>query len=339
MAKRSFSALIVDRQPDDTRGAVKITELTSVDSLPHQADGLLIRVTHSCLNYKDALAITGRGKVLKNFPIVPGIDLAGVVEQADANNVFQPGNEVLVTGFGVGEKFSGGYAEFCSVNTDWVLPMPLGFSAQDCMAVGTAGLTAMLSVLALEKHGVRPEQGPVLVTGAAGGVGSIAILILSKCGYEVIAVSGRVKDQGEYLRYLGAAQLINREELAAPSSKPLDSERWAGAIDTVGGDTLASILRQTKYRGSVAACGLAGGVSLPTTVLPFILRGVNLLGIDSVMCPRPLREEAWKRLSEDLDREKLQTLYNVISLREVPDMSEQLLLGNVRGRVVVELGV
>jgi acrylyl-CoA reductase (NADPH) len=334
---QSFSAIIVDRQPDGTQGAAKITALAGVDALPNHADGLLIRVTHSCLNYKDALAITGRGKVLKNFPIVPGIDLAGVVEQADANHVFQPGDEVLVTGFGVGEKFSGGYAEFCRVSPDWVLPRPPGFLAPDCMAMGTAGLTAMLSVLALENHGVWPDRGPVLVTGAAGGVGSIATLILSQCAYEVIAASGRVKDQGEYLRSLGAAQLINREELATPSGKPLDSERWAGAIDTVGGETLASVLRQTKYRGSVAACGLAGGVSLPTTVLPFILRGVNLLGIDSVMCPRPLREKAWERLAEDLDREKLQTLYTVISLRDVPDMSEQLLLGKVRGRVVVGL--
>jgi len=339
MSQDSFPALVVNRQGDGTQAAATFTQFTSVDSLPNQADGLLIRVTHSCLNYKDALAVTGKGKVLRQFPIVPGIDLAGVVEEADADNLFQVGDEVLVTGCGVGEKVSGGYAGFCRVKTAWVVPIPTGLSRQDCMAIGTAGFTAMLSVLALENHGVAPDQGSVLVTGAAGGVGSIAILVLSKLGYEVVAASGRVEEQGDYLKHLGATELIHREELATPSGKPLDGERWAGAVDTVGGETLASILRQTKYRGSVTACGLAGGVTLPTTVLPFILRGINLLGIDSVMCPRPLRERAWQRLAEDLDLDKLRDLHHVIALQDVPTVSEDMLSGNVRGRVVVDLGL
>lgn len=338
MSKDSFSALIIDRLLDGTQSAA-ITTLESINALPNHADELLIRVTHSCLNYKDALAVTGKGKVLKKFPIVPGIDLAGIVEKADANNIFQAGDEVLVTGCGIGEKFSGGYAEFCQVKTDWALPIPASLTRQDCMAIGTAGFTAMLSVLALENHGVMPDHGSILVTGAAGGVGSIAMLILSKLGYEVVASSGRVETQETYLKHLGTAKLINRQELATPSGKPLDAECWAGAIDTVGGETLASILRQTKYRGSVAACGLAGGVGLPTTVLPFILRGINLLGIDSVMCPRPLRELAWKRLAEDLDLEKLRGLHNTISLEDVPKVAEEMLLGKVRGRVVVDLGI
>ncbi|AFY36660.1 quinone oxidoreductase, YhdH/YhfP family [[Leptolyngbya] sp. PCC 7376] len=340
MAQHSFSALIVDKQDDGTQSTATFTTLNNVDALPNQADGeLLIRVTHSCLNYKDALAVTGKGKVLRAFPIVPGIDLAGVVAEADPNNVFQVGDEVLVTGYGVGETVAGGYAEFCRVKTDWVLPIPTGLSRKDCMAIGTAGFTAMLSVLALESHGVSSEQGPVLVTGAAGGVGSIAILVLEKLGYEVVASSGRVEEQGDYLRHLGATELIHRKELATPSSKPLESERWAGAVDTVGGETLASILRQTKYRGSVTACGLVGGANLPSTVFPFILRGVNLLGIDSVMCPQALREKAWQRLATDLELEKLRGLQNVIALQDVLKTSEEMFLGKIRGRVVVDLGL
>ncbi|OKH11739.1 MDR family oxidoreductase [[Limnothrix rosea] IAM M-220] len=338
MPQHPFTALIVD-QRENGQSTATSTELTDIKALPNQADGdLLIRVTHSSLNYKDALAVTGKGKVLRKFPIVPGIDAAGFVEEAAENSAFQGGDEVLVTGYGLGEKVSGGYAGFCRVKENWALPIPDGLSRQDCMAIGTAGFTAMLSVLALEDHGVLPDQGPVVVTGATGGVGSIAILLLSKLGYEVVAATGRVEEQGDYLKSLGATELIHREELANPSGKPLESERWAGAIDTVGGETLASILRQTKYRGSVAACGLAGGSNLPTTVFPFILRGVNLLGIDSVMCPRSLRETAWHRLATDLDLEKLRGLQTVITFEDIPTIAQKILSGKVRGRLIVCLG-
>jgi acrylyl-CoA reductase (NADPH) len=337
MLKNTFAALVIDSQNDGSQSEASITEFTDPTSLPNQAGDLLIRVTHSSLNYKDGLAVTGKGKVLRKFPIVPGIDLAGVVEEADEQGSYKVGENVLVTGYGIGEQFSGGYAGFAKVKKEWVVPIPQGLTALHCMAIGTAGLTAMLSMLALEDHGVSADSGPVLVSGAAGGVGSIAILILAKCGYEVVASSGRVKEQGDYLKDLGAAGLINREELSVPSGRPLESERWAGAIDTVGGETLASILRQTKYRGSVTACGLAGGANLPSTVLPFILRGVNLLGIDSVMCPFPVRERAWNRLSNDLDLSKLEELTQVIPLKKVPDASKEILAGKVRGRVVVDL--
>lgn len=339
MQKESFSALVIEKQTDGTQSAPLIKKFTSVDSLPNQSDELLIRVTHSCLNYKDGLAVTGKGKVLRKFPIIPGIDLVGVVEEADQKGVFQVGDRALVTGFGVGEQFSGGYSGFCRVKTDWALPVPERLSPLQCMSIGTAGLTAMLSFLALEDHGVGQESGPILVTGAAGGVGSIAILILSASGYKVVASSGRIKEHGKYLKSLGAAELIHREELSTPSGKLLDTERWAGAIDTVGGETLASILRQTRYRGSVTACGLAGGVNLPATVLPFILRGINLLGIDSVMCPRHLRERAWRRLSETLNLNQLERLTRVISLKDIPTAAEEILQGKVLGRIVVDLNL
>ena len=339
MSHNSFNALIIDKKDNGTRFSASITEFTSADSLPNQSDGLLIRVTHSSLNYKDGLAITGKGRILRKYPMVPGIDLAGIVEEADSIGTYHTGQPVLVTGFGLGEQVSGGYSGFARVKPDWVIPVPKGLSSQQCMSIGTAGLTSMLSLLALENHGVLREQGPILVTGAAGGVGSIAILILSKRGYKVTGSSGRIEEHGKYLENIGASELINREELSKPSGKPLDSERWAGAIDSVGGQTLASILRQTRYGGSVAACGLAGGVSLSTTVLPFILRGVNLLGIDSVMCPRVLREHAWNRLSEDLELEKLDSLTQVISLKEIPNAAEDILSGKVLGRIVVDLNL
>ncbi len=336
MSNSLFPAILVEKNADGTQSA-SVTQLKSCGFLPNRGGDLLIRVTHSSLNYKDGLAVTGKGKVLRRFPIVPGIDLAGTVEVADAGGKFRVGQEVLVTGYGIGENFSGGYAGFCSVNADWVFPLPKGFSAEESMAVGTAGLTAMLSLLALEEHGVVPANGPVLVTGAAGGVGSLAILILSKLGYHVAASSGRIDEYSDYFRNLGASELIHRDELAAPSGRPLDSERWAGAIDSVGGETLASILRQTQYRGSVAACGLAGGVDLPVTVLPFILRGINLLGIDSVFCSRSLRAQAWERIATTIDPTQLRQLYRVIPLRGVPAASEEILAGKVRGRIVVDL--
>ncbi len=338
MPRSSFSAIVVDRQNGSSQSAASITEFADPASLPNQAGELLIRVTHSSLNYKDGLAVTGRGKILRAFPIVPGIDLAGVVAEADDQGRYKVGDSILATGWGIGERVSGGYSGFARVKKEWVVPVPQGLKALHCMAIGTAGLTAMQSMLALEDHGVLPDSGPVLVSGAAGGVGSIAILILAKRGYKVVASSGRAGELADYLKDLGASELMNREALSQPSGRPLESQRWAGAIDTVGGETLASILRQTKYRGSVTACGLAGGANLPSTVLPFILRGVNLLGIDSAMCPFPVRERAWNRLAQDLDVSKLEELTQVIPLKEVPDASKKILAGKVRGRIVVDIG-
>lgn len=339
MLKNHFPALIIDRRADGGQSPAKITEFGDPGSLPNQAGELLIRITHSSLNYKDALAVTGKGKILRKFPIVPGIDLAGVVVEADKHGRYRAGENVLVTGWGIGERCSGGYAGFAKVKTEWVVPLPEGLTALHCMAIGTAGLTAMLSILALEDHGVLPDSGPVLVTGAAGGVGSIAILMLAKREYEVVASSGRIDQLGNYLKDLGASELIDREGLSVPGGRALDPERWAGAIDSVGGETLASILRQTRYRGSVAACGLAGGETLHSTVFPFILRGVNLLGIDSMMCPRPLRDRAWNRLAEDVDAARLEKLVQVIPLEEVPRASREMLAGRVRGRIVVDINL
>ncbi|EGL53185.1 zinc-binding alcohol dehydrogenase [Methylophaga aminisulfidivorans MP] len=335
MSKNTFSALLVE----DKESQANLIELENVDALPNQGGDLLIRVTHSSLNYKDGLAVTGKGKVLRSFPIVPGIDLAGVVEDAGESTKFKAGDQVFVTGWGVGEQVSGGYAGFAKVKPEWAELIPEGLSAMHCMALGTAGFTAMLATLSLEDHKVLPDSGPVLVTGASGGVGSIAISLLAKRQYNVVASTGRIEEQGEYLKSLGASEIIHREELSSPSGRPLDSERWAGAIDSVGGETLASILRQTQYRGSVAACGLAGGASLPSTVLPFILRGVNLLGIDSVMCPSWLRKRAWSRMSEDIDLKTLEQLIQVIPLDAVPDAAQQILAGKIRGRIVVDMSL
>ena len=335
MSENTFSALLVE----DKEYPANLTKLENVDALPNQGGDLLIRVTHSSLNYKDGLAVTGKGKVLRSFPIVPGIDLAGVVEDAGESTKFKAGDQVFVTGWGVGEQVSGGYAGFAKVKPEWAELIPEGLSAMHCMALGTAGFTAMLATLSLEDHNVLPDSGPVLVTGASGGVGSIAISILAKRQYNVVASTGRIEEQGDYLKRLGASEIIHREELSSPSGRPLDSERWAGAIDSVGGETLASILRQTQYRGSVAACGLAGGASLPSTVLPFILRGVNLLGIDSVMCPSWLRKRAWSRMSEDIDLKTLEQLIQVIPLDAVPDAAQQILAGKIRGRIVVDMSL
>ena len=339
MLRNTFAALLVDRQINGSQSQATVTELENVDSLPNQGGDLLIRVTHSSLNYKDALAVTGKGKVLRKFPIVPGIDLAGVVEEVGESKGYKVGDKVFVTGWGLGEQVSGGYAGFAKVKTEWVELIPRGLTALHCMAIGTAGLTAMLATLSLEDHEVFPDSGPVLVTGASGGVGSLAISMLARRQYKVVASTGRVKEQGDYLKSLGASEILNREEFSSPSGRPLDSERWAGAIDSVGGETLASILRQIKYRGSVAACGLAGGATLPSTVLPFILRGVNLLGIDSVMCPSSLRKRAWNRISEEIDLEKLEKLIQVIPLDAVPDASQQILAAKIRGRIVVDMNL
>ncbi|MBV9656961.1 MAG: oxidoreductase [Verrucomicrobia bacterium] len=337
----SFTALIIDAGPDGRRQKpAEFRELSDASALPAPGGEVVVEVSYSSLNYKDGLAVTGKGKILRQLPIVPGIDLAGTVVAAgnDAGGHLQVGDEVIVTGWGVGEQTSGGYAGCARVQADWCVRLPAGLDARQAMGIGTAGLTAMLCVLALEDHGVAPGKGrEVVVTGAAGGVGSVAVALLAKLGHRVVASTGRVEEEREYLRGLGAADLLARDVLAKPSGKPLDSERWAGGVDAVGGETLAAVLRQTRTHGSVAACGLAGGAHLPTTVHPFILRGVNLLGIDSNTCPRPRREQAWQRLATDLDRAKLERMIEVIALRDVPRYAEEILAGKVRGRVVVDV--
>jgi len=293
-----------------------------------------IRVEWSTLNYKDGLAVTGKAPVVRRFPMIAGIDLAGTVEQS-SHPQWKAGDKVICNGWGMGETHLGAYAEKARVKGDWLVRLPEAMSARDAMAVGTAGYTAMLSVLALEKHGLTPKDGPIVVTGAAGGVGSVASAVLSKLGYHVIASTGRMSETS-YLKDLGAAEVIDRAELSGPA-KPLAKERWAGGIDSVGSTTLANVLSMTKYRGAVAACGLAAGMDLPSSVAPFILRGVCLLGIDSVMCPIELRKIAWSRLATDLDRAKLAEITHEIGLEEVVEAGAKILAGQVRGRIVVKI--
>jgi acrylyl-CoA reductase (NADPH) len=294
-----------------------------------------VRVEWSTLNYKDGLALTGTSPVVRRFPMIAGIDFAGTVESSTNPN-WKSGDKVIGNGWGMGETHLGAYAEKARVKGDWLVRLPHGMSARDAMAIGTAGYTAMLSVLALENHGSKPSDGPVVVTGAAGGVGSVAIAVLSQLGYHVIASTGRTSEEG-YLKGLGAAEIIDRNELSAPG-KPLGKERWAGGVDSVGSTTLANLLAMTKYRGAIAACGLAGGMDLPSSVAPFILRGVCLLGIDSVMCPIELRKQAWARLSRDLDAAKLADITQEIALDQVIDAGAKVLAGQVRGRTVVKIG-
>ncbi len=293
-----------------------------------------IKVAYSTLNYKDALAITGKGPVVRKFPMVPGIDLVGEVEQSD-NDKFTVGDTVLLNGFGVGEEHFGGLATKARLKSDWLIPLPKGFSPKQAMAIGTAGYTAMLCVIALEKNGVTPDSGEILVTGANGGVGSFAIAILAKLGYTIVASTGRI-DQADYLKSLGVNDIIDRKTLSEPS-RPLARERWAGAIDSVGSHTLANICASTKYGGTVAACGLAQGMDLPSTVMPFILRGVTLAGIDSVMRPLSDRIEAWQRLADLLSEDTLSDITHTISLSETINTAEQLIAGKVRGRVIVDV--
>jgi acrylyl-CoA reductase (NADPH) len=294
---------------------------------------LTVAVRYSSLNYKDALAVTGRGKVLRKLPMVPGIDLAGTVVESRAPS-FRPGDEVLVTGFGIGEAWFGGYAGLARVKADWALPIPGGLTARRAMGVGTAGLTAALCVDGLVDAGVAPGEREVVVTGAAGGVGSVAVALLARAGFRVAASTGRPAE-APFLERLGASRIVPREELARAATKPLESETWAGGVDAVGGNVLGTVLRQTAYGGAVAACGLAGGADLPTTVLPFILRGVRLLGVDSVMAARDRRERAWARIARDLSPDLLDALTTEIPLADVPAWSEKLLAGAVRGRTVV----
>jgi acrylyl-CoA reductase (NADPH) len=310
-------------------------ELTQFDDNDLMDGDVTVRVEWSSLNYKDGLALTGKAPVVRRFPMIPGIDFAGAVETS-SHPEWKPGDRVILNGWGVGETHLGAFAERARVKGDWLVPLPAGMSGRDAMAVGTAGYTAMLAVLALERHGILPDRGPVVVTGAAGGVGSVAIAILSKLGYHVIASTGRLGESG-YLKGLGAAEVIDRTELSAPA-RPLAKERWAGGIDSVGSHTLANVLSMTRYGGAVAACGLAGGMDLPTSVAPFILRGVSLLGIDSVMCPQVVRREAWNRLATDLDRGKLEALTREIGLSEVTEAGRAIVEGQVRGRIVVKIG-
>jgi acrylyl-CoA reductase (NADPH) len=293
-----------------------------------------VRVTHSTVNYKDGLAVTGKSPVVRRFPMIPGIDFAGIVE-ASSHPDFKPGDAVVLDGWGVGETHLGGYAERARVKGDWLIHKPAGLSAAECMAIGTAGYTAALAVLALEKHGLEPSRGPAVVTGAAGGVGSVATALLSKAGWHVIATTGRPQE-ADYLKSLGAAEIVERAELSGPA-KPLAKERWAAGVDSVGSTTLANLLGMTRYGGAIAACGLAGGMDLPSSVAPFILRGVSLLGIDSVMAPKAARLAAWARLDRDLDRARLAAMTTTIGLDGVMDTAHDILDGKVRGRVVVEI--
>jgi acrylyl-CoA reductase (NADPH) len=293
-----------------------------------------VRVSHSTLNYKDALAITGKGSVVRRFPMVPGVDLVGTVEHS-AHSDYEKGDAVILNGWGVGETHWGGLAQKARLDGNWLIPLRGRFTPQQAMAIGTAGYTAMLCVLALERHGVTPEHGEILVTGAAGGVGSVATVVLTRLGFTVVAVSGR-PEESEYIKSLGAVEVLDRAELAAPG-KPLGKERWAGAVDVVGSQTLANVCATTRYRGVVTACGLAGGMDFPATVAPFILRGVTLVGIDSVMCPRLERLEAWRRLARDLDISKLATISKEVGLTDLLPLASQMLNGEVRGRLVVDV--
>jgi acrylyl-CoA reductase (NADPH) len=325
----TFKAIRIDKAEKGTTAA-----LTQFDEAELMDGDVTVRVEWSTLNYKDGLAVTGKAPVVRRFPMIAGIDLAGTVEQS-SHPQWKPGDQVICTGWGMGETHLGAYAEKARVKGDWLVHLPAGMSARAAMAIGTAGFTAMLAVLALEKQGLTPNSGPIVVTGAAGGVGSVATAVLSKLGYHVIASTGRMSE-ADYLKRLGAAEVIDRGELSGPP-KPLARERWAGGIDSVGSTTLANILSMTKYAGAVAACGLAAGMDLPSSVAPFILRGVCLLGIDSVMCPIEPRKRAWSRLASDLDQAKLAEITQEIGLEGVIEAGAKILAGQVRGRIVVKI--
>ena len=325
-----FRALLVAK--GESAPSPAWTELSLTDLM--EGD-VVVRVSHSTINYKDGLAITGKAPVIRRWPMIPGIDFAGVVETSSHGD-FRRGDEVILNGWGVGEGHYGGYAQMARVKGDWLVGKPAGFTAAQTMAIGTAGYTAMLCVLALERHGVTPKSGPVLVTGAAGGVGSVAIALLANLGYQVTASTGRMAET-DYLKGLGAAEVIDRAELAG-KPRPLNRERWAGAVDSVGSTTLANVLGMIKYGGAVAACGLAGGMDLPASVAPFILRGVTLAGVNSVMAPKAARVEAWARLERDLDRTKLADMTVTRPAAHVVALAPEILAGKVRGRIVLELG-
>ncbi|WP_295813105.1 MDR family oxidoreductase [uncultured Nitratireductor sp.] len=326
----TFQAVLISRD-EDKKQSVEWATLSEDDLM--EGD-VTVAVEATTVNYKDGLAITGKAPVVRHFPLVPGIDFAGTVTKSTHAD-WKEGDKVVLNGWGVGETHHGAYAERARVNGDWLVPLPDGMSATDAMAVGTAGYTAMLCVMALERHGITPERGPVVVTGATGGVGSVAVTLLAGQGHHVIASTGRAAE-ADYLKRLGAAEIIDREELSGPA-RPLGKERWAGGVDAVGSHTLANVLSMTSYGGAVAACGLAQGMDLPTSVAPFILRGVSLLGVDSVMAPKALRLEAWQRIARELDHARLASISNVIAFKDVLSAAQDIMDGTVRGRLVVEM--
>jgi acrylyl-CoA reductase (NADPH) len=326
----TFKAIVVDKaESGQTVG------LADFDERELMEGDVTVGVEYSTLNYKDGLALTGKAPVVRRFPMIAGIDFAGTV-QSSSHPGWKPGDKVILNGWGLGETHLGGYAQKARVKGDWLVRLPQSMSTRQAMAIGTAGYTAMLAVMALERAGVAPARGAVIVTGAAGGVGSVAIALLAKLGYTVIASTGRPAEAG-YLKGLGATEVIERKELTGPV-RPLSKERWAGGIDAVGSTTLANVLSMTRYGGAVAACGLAGGMDLPTSVAPFILRGVSLIGIDSVMCPLAMRQQAWGRLETDLDQAKIAAMTAEIGLGEVIDAGARVVAGEVRGRIVVKVG-
>ncbi len=325
----SFRAIRIDKTDGGTRAA-----LGTFDEAELMDGDVTVAVEWSTLNYKDGLALTGKAPIARRFPMIPGVDFAGTVTQS-THPSWKAGDKVILNGWGVGESHLGAFAEKARVKGDWLIRVPDGLTTRDAMAIGTAGYTAMLAVMALERHGVSPQSGPVVVTGSAGGVGSVAIALLARLGFHVVASTGRLHE-GDYLRHLGAAEIIDRNEIAV-APKPLEKERWAGGIDNVGSTTLANLLATTKYRGAIAACGLAGGMDLPSSVAPFILRGVCLLGIDSVRAPIPQRIEAWGRLARELDRAKLLEMTSEIGLDDVIEAGSRIVAGQVRGRIVVKI--
>jgi len=326
----TFKAIVIEKADGGTQSA-----LADFDEANLMDGDVTVRVEYSCVNYKDGLAVTGKAPVVRRFPMIAGIDGAGTVE-ASSHPAWKPGDKVILDGWGCGETHLGCYAEKARVKGEWLVALPASMSTREAMAIGTAGYTAMLAVMALERHGLKADSGPVAVTGASGGVGSVAIALLAQRGFTVHAVTGRPQE-AEYLKGLGAVEIVERKELAGPA-KPLAKERWAGAVDAVGSTTLANLLSMTRYGGAVAACGLAGGMDLPGSVAPFILRGVCLYGIDSVMCPLPRRKEAWKSLETGLDRRKLAAMTTEIPLSGVKEAASAILTGQVRGRIVVKIG-
>jgi len=327
-----FNALVVEKDEESGKTSAGVKQI-SLEDLPEAE--VTVAVEYSTVNYKDGLCIGPGGGLVRKYPHVPGIDFAGTVETSDDDR-YKPGDKVVLTGWRVGEAHWGGYAQKARVKADWLVPLPEGLDTRQAMAVGTAGFTAMLAVMALEDHGLEKDHGPVLVTGAAGGVGSVATAILANLGYEVAAVTGRPETE-EYLRGLGATQIVAREELNETTKRPLESETWAGCVDAVGGAMLARVLGQMKYGCSVAAVGLAGGAGLPTTVVPFLLRGVNLLGIDSVMQPYDNRVRSWQRIANDLPMDKLEAMVRPATLSDLPQLGADILKGQVKGRVVVDV--
>jgi acrylyl-CoA reductase (NADPH) len=319
---------------DETDGRVSAS-IAEVDDNALPDGDVTVAVDYSTLNYKDGMIVNGQGKLVRTYPHIPGIDLAGAVEES-SDPRFKPGDKVLLTGWHVGERHWGGYAEKARVKADWLTPIPDGMSTFDAMAVGTAGFTAMLAVLALEEHGLQTGGGDVLVTGASGGVGSVAVAILANCGYRPVALTGRT-NEADYLTGLGAVEVVARDSFLESEPRPLDAERWAGCVDAVGGKVLSRVLSQLRYGGSVAAVGLAGGPKLETTVMPFLLRGVNLLGIDSVLCPTERRAHAWQRIARDLPMDKLHAMTQTAPLSDVPRLASAILKGEVRGRMVIDV--